>query len=161
MQKSQASTARRWLFWVAVSAAITIVVVVLGADIARRSMSMTLPAQAGTTPAKPIPGGYAKEVVQIVRAPASGRFDAVVLAASARDAQSGQSGHDGNTNYQLTDRHLTFEETAKTTIVMGSASDLKLGAVAQVSGDFDDKLVIQARQIVILTGVVHVTQGQR
>lgn len=51
--------------------------------------------------------------------------------------------------------------TPETSVVMGKPEDIASGAIVQISGIVDENHALQAREIVILTGYVHLAESAR
>jgi hypothetical protein len=134
------------LAWVAVAVVIAVVVY----DVTRRASSMRASIASVAAPQQaPLaqPGGDVKRVVRLERTERQGHYLAATLASVTE------------TTYRDTGTRFEVELTPQTQFVMGSAADVKPGAVVELAGTFDAARVVQARRIVILTGYIQVTTG--
>ncbi len=130
------------LAWITVAAVVVAVIL----DVTRRAEHMrssVVSAAQGAESAQP--GGTVKAVVRLERPGERGRYLAAALASV------------DETTYRESGGHLELELTPQTTFVMGSADDVRPGAIVEVAGLLDAAQVVRARRIVILTGYVKVT----
>ena len=125
-----------------------VVIVAIGAaarDVARRAGSM----QAAATPAATLlgapVGSRVESVVRLERAVGDAAYDADIL-----ESVSG-------TSYRVTPTHIRVALASDTAVVMGANTDIKAGAVVQVSGAMEASHTVRASQIVILSGYVRIT----
>jgi hypothetical protein len=51
--------------------------------------------------------------------------------------------------------------TSETSVVMGKPQDIAAGAIVQLAGTLDQHRVLRAKQVVILTGYVHLLESAR
>jgi hypothetical protein len=51
--------------------------------------------------------------------------------------------------------------TPETSIVMGRPQDIAAGSVVQLAGTLDEDHILRAKQVVILTGYVHLSESAR
>jgi hypothetical protein len=51
--------------------------------------------------------------------------------------------------------------TSETSVVMGRPQDIAAGAIVQLAGTLDQHRVLRAKQVVILTGYVHLLESAR
>jgi hypothetical protein len=80
---------------------------------------------------------------------------------SATDLQGTLLEKKTDTVYQRTGRTVEVSFDEKTPVVMGKPADIRPGAVIHVSGTVNGSHVLEARQIVILTGYVKVEAAHR
>jgi len=90
------------------------------------------------------PGTSVKLVLEVTTVDAAGEIQGKLL--NPQD----------DTHYTRTPTAVRIARDAGTAIVMGKASDVHPGAVIHVTGKFNADHRVQASQIVILTGYVHV-----
>lgn len=129
------------LAWIAVAAVIVAVVL----DVTRRAERMRLvSAPAAQAAESTRPGGTVKTVVRLEGPGERARYLAAALASV------------DETTYRESGSHLELELTPQTTFVMGSAADVRPGAIVEVAGTLDADHVVRARRIVVLTGYIKV-----
>jgi hypothetical protein len=51
--------------------------------------------------------------------------------------------------------------TPETAVVMGRPQDIAVGSVVQLAGTLDQNRILRAKQVVILTGYVHLSESNR
>lgn len=120
----------------------------LATDIARRVQAMRVSPTPSADVADANPGTRIEPVVRL-DAPMSGNsYVAEVLQST------------GGTDFRASGTRLDFVVDPAASFVMGAASDLRPGAVAQVRGMLDGGHRLHADRIVLLTRVVRVT-GRR
>jgi hypothetical protein len=142
MQEAKTTRQHRALWGLAILGLIGLMVAI-GFDIARRAGAMR---PATTTAASVLSAGpRARIKVVVALENSSGNtYGAQIL--ESRDAS----------HYRPTPAHLRIALAADTKVVMGSALDLKPGAIVQADGEMDGSGTLHAHQIVILTGYVQV-----
>lgn len=135
---------KRWRILVTGAILVTVgLVAVIAAQSAFRSMTDTS-ALSQTQFDGVATGGQAEVVVEITSMPSNTLLIATLVQA------------DSNSAYRRTSESLTITLSPGTNIVMGQASDVKLGAVLQIRGQRADAHSFNAQRIVILTGFVSV-----
>ncbi len=142
MERKNSSQRMRWVGLIVVVLVVTILAVW---SVGTRAMRMQTAAAASDdqllTTAQP--GSQLKADVELTSA-GDGKAEGLVL-----DKQS-------ETVYRRTRVVVQIDFAAATKLVMGSASDIRKGAVVHVSGTVAQDRSLQASQIVILTGYVSV-----
>ncbi len=142
MQQKSRSRMARWIGLIVLVLAVTVVAVW---SVGSRAMRMqTAAAATGDDQlAKAQPGSQVKAVVELTSA-GDGKAEGLVL-----DKQSENAYRRGKATVQI-------DFAAATKFVMGSADDLRKGAVVHVTGTVAQDRRLEATQIVILTGYVSV-----
>lgn len=135
--------------WMLIAAVVVLVIAVWGAYAMRpgSSPSSSQPPQTNRAVATSQPTG------QLVR---------VVVTVDQIDSPTALAGHIATLNnhgaYTPTDQRVEVDHQANAQVAMGSANDLKTGALLQISGtsttDSQGRQTIQASEIVNLTGFV-------
>jgi len=134
------------LAWIAVALVILVVVY----DVTRRAQGMRTALAGVPAPQQPQltqPGGEVKTVARLEPADRAGHYLAATLSSVTE------------TTYRDTGARFEVELTPQTQFLMGSAADLRPGAVVEVAGTLDAARIVRARRIVILTGYIRVTTG--
>jgi hypothetical protein len=142
MQQKSSSRMVRWIGLIVVASAVTLVAVW---SVGVRAMRMETAAAATDDGqfAKAQPGSQLKAVVELTSA-GDGKAEGLVLDKQSEDA------------YRRGKATLQIDFTPATKFVMGSASDIRKGAVVHVTGSAAQDRRLEASQIVILTGYVSV-----
>ena len=144
MQDSKTPKLMRRALWALAIVAGVSALGAIGFDIARRAGGMR---PATTTVASALsaqPNARIKVVAKLENSVGLNAYSAELL-----------ESHDGST-YRVTPAHIRIALAADTSIVMGTAADLRPGAVVQASGAMDGTRTLHARQIVVLTGMVRI-----
>lgn len=113
-------------------------------DVTRRAGSMRPAKTSADSVLQARPGQGLKAVVRLEGTPRADVYTAELLESV-----------DG-TIYRATPNHLQIALLPETEVVMGSAADVRPGAVVQVAGTIDREHTIRAKRIVILTGFISV-----
>jgi hypothetical protein len=142
MQQKSSSRMARWIALIIVVIAVTLLAVW---SVGVRAMRMQTATAASDREqlANAQPGSQLKAVVELTSA-GDGKAEGIVL-----DKQSENA-------YRRTKATLQIHFAPTTKVVMGSASDIRKGAVLHVTGIVAQNNRLQASQIVILTGYVSV-----
>jgi hypothetical protein len=142
MQQKSSSRMARWIALIIVVIAVTLLAVW---SVGVRAMRMQTATAASDREqlANAQPGSQLKAVVELTSA-GDGKAEGIVL-----DKQSENA-------YRRTKATLQIDFAPATKVVMGSASDIRKGAVLHVTGIVAQNNRLQASQIVILTGYVSV-----
>lgn len=130
---------------------VLVVIVIAGfiaSDIAQRARAMRVPQVPAALIAKAGPGARIEPVVKLDAPAARSGYAAEMLQSI------------GPADFRTSGLRLEIVVDPAVSFVMGGASDLKPGAVAQVRGTLDSGHRLHADRIVLLTHVVRVT-GQR
>jgi hypothetical protein len=139
------TTSRFRLFLAAlIGACLVVAAGAIGLDVMHRAGAMAPVATPAATLLSARPGAAYKAVLRIERRLAGG-FAADVL-----------EGHD--THYRATGMTVRVELDGDVAVVMGTAADVKPGAVVQVSGTVTATHGLRARQLVMLTAYVQVAR---
>jgi hypothetical protein len=146
MPASRASAWRTGL-WAFLLLAGVLAVGAIGFDVLRRATGMEAARTSAAAVLAADAGRPIKAVVQLGASQAPDVYDAIVL-------ESG-NGRD----YRETGTHIRVARAAGSAIVMGGPVDIGPGAVVQANGTLDAAHVLHAREIVVLTGYVHVVSG--
>jgi hypothetical protein len=136
-------TALLWTVLLLITGAIA--VAAIGLDVARRATGMEAARTSAAAVMAAKPDRATKAVVMLGPSPAPSVFDATVLESNGA-------------NYRETATHIRVVRAADATIVMGTAADLKPGAIIQANGMIDAAHTLHARQVVVLTGYVHIVR---
>lgn len=137
------------LIGIAIALAAIVVAGFIASDIARRTRAMRIPPVSTAIIAKAAPGTRIEPVVKLDAPATRNGYAAEVLQAT------------GPTDFRTSGMRLEFVVDPAASFVMGAASDLKPGAVAQVRGTLDSGHRLHADRVVLLTHVVRVTgQGE-
>jgi hypothetical protein len=91
---------------------------------------------------------FIKAVIRLDGPIARGLFAAHVLETSA------------GSDYRVTSTAIRLFVQPDTSVVMGSARDVRAGAVLQAEGRFDATHVLRVKRVVILTGFVRITHPE-
>lgn len=124
--------------------AVVVVTGFLATDIARRTRTMRIPRVSPTLIAEAKPGTRIEPLLRVEARAAGGSYVAEVLQSS------------GPTDFRASGVRLEFVIDPTASFVMGAASDLKVGAVAQIRGALDGEHRLHADRVVLLTRVVRV-----
>jgi hypothetical protein len=142
MQTKSSSRLARWIGLIVVIVAVTLVAVW---SVGVRAMRMQTAAAASDNDqlAKAQPGSQLKAVVELTST-GDGKAEGLVLDKHSENA------------YRRSNRTMQIDFAPATKFVMGSAGDLRKGAVLHVTGTVAQNRRLEASQIVILTGYVSV-----
>jgi hypothetical protein len=134
---------RRALWGLAILAAVG-ALGAIGFDIARRASAMRPATTTVSSVWSAQPGARIKVVARLERSEGLNIYSAELL-----------ESRDGST-YRITPAHIRIALAGDTSIIMGTASDLKPGAVVQANGAMDGTRTYHASKIVVLTGMVRI-----
>lgn len=144
MPERRISPTKAVLVWSATGAILITAAVAIVFDVAHRAAGM----RAATTRAASVlnarPGARIDAVARLKANENNNTYSAQLLESS------------GETTYRETPALIRIALGADTSVLMGSGTDVKPGAVVQASGRMDGAHVLHASQLVILTGYVRV-----
>jgi hypothetical protein len=130
--------------WALLISCLLIAAALIGFDVWRRANNMQAARTSVASVASANKGELIKAVLRLDRPIERGLYPAHVLETN------------NGSDYQVTSTAIRVFVDSDSLVVMGSARDVRAGAILQAEGRFDATHVLRAKRVVVLTGFVRI-----